>query len=237
MSRVFFGILSPESYLKEYHRRRVNGFLRFVTIGEESRLTETAMIHNQVSKADKIVIGKRSIIEGELQVFKLGGHISIGDYCYIGRDSRIWSRKNIFIGDNVFISHNVNIMDTNAHTIEPFKRAAIFRGDMEDLRVIPPKSYIGAVEAIPLVTDAIAVLKEKDSIYPVGQDLYFKVTSDEFFGERSHYSQEKMLQIFAERGGDPLRTGKMDPLDCLVWMSQRPNEPGWESPLGKGRPG
>ena len=46
-----------------------------------------------------------------------------------------------------------------------------------------------------------------------------------------------MLEIFAERGGDPTRMGKMDPLDCLVWMSQRPNEPGWPSPFGTGRPG
>jgi L-cysteine:1D-myo-inositol 2-amino-2-deoxy-alpha-D-glucopyranoside ligase len=46
-----------------------------------------------------------------------------------------------------------------------------------------------------------------------------------------------MLEIFAERGGDPQREGKMDPLDCLVWMSQRPDEPGWDSLLGVGRPG
>jgi L-cysteine:1D-myo-inositol 2-amino-2-deoxy-alpha-D-glucopyranoside ligase len=46
-----------------------------------------------------------------------------------------------------------------------------------------------------------------------------------------------MLEIFAERGGDPSHAGKIDPLDCLVWMSQRPNEPGWPSPFGTGRPG
>jgi L-cysteine:1D-myo-inositol 2-amino-2-deoxy-alpha-D-glucopyranoside ligase len=46
-----------------------------------------------------------------------------------------------------------------------------------------------------------------------------------------------MMEIFAERGGDPTRVGKIDPLDCLVWMSQRPNEPGWPSPFGVGRPG
>ena len=46
-----------------------------------------------------------------------------------------------------------------------------------------------------------------------------------------------MTTIFSERGGDPLRSGKHNPLDCLVWMRQRPNEPGWESFLGVGRPG
>ena len=113
----------------------------------------------------------------------------------------------------------------------------LFRGDMVNLRVIPPAHYIGAVDAIPLVATAIEELKSKESIYQVDQDLYFKVHSDPHFGQRSHLSKEKMLQIFSERGGDPTREGKLDPLDCLVWMSQRPNEPGWPSPFGVGRPG
>ena len=113
----------------------------------------------------------------------------------------------------------------------------LFRSDMINLRVIPPAHYIGAVDAIPLVTDAIEKLSSKDSIYSVEHDLYFKVHADAQFGQRSHLSQEKMMEIFAERGGDPTRVGKIDPLDCLVWMSQRPNEPGWPSPFGTGRPG
>jgi len=113
----------------------------------------------------------------------------------------------------------------------------LFRSDMVNLRVIPPAQYIGAVEAIPLVTAAIEELSIKDSIYPVDQDLYFKVHADSHFGQRSHLSNDEMLQIFSERGGDPARIGKIDPLDCLVWMAQRPNEPGWPSPFGTGRPG
>ena len=113
----------------------------------------------------------------------------------------------------------------------------LFRSDMINLRVIPPAHYIGAVDAIPLVTDAVEKLSSRDSIYSVEQDLYFKVHSDDQFGQRSHLSLEKMMEIFAERGGDPTRVGKIDPLDCLVWMSQRPNEPGWPSPFGTGRPG
>ena len=113
----------------------------------------------------------------------------------------------------------------------------LFRSDMVNLRVIPPTDYIGAVEAIPLVSAAIEQLSAKDSIYPVDDDLYFKVHVDADFGTRSHLSQDEMLKIFSERGGDPARVGKKDPLDCLVWMAQRPNEPGWDSPFGIGRPG
>lgn len=113
----------------------------------------------------------------------------------------------------------------------------LFRRDMVNLRVIPPADYIGAVDGIPLVTAAIEELARKESIYTVDNDLYFKVHTDRNFGHRSHLLKNEMLQIFSERGGDPDRVGKSDPLDCLVWMSQRPNEPGWPSPFGLGRPG
>ncbi len=142
-----------------------------------------------------------------------------------------------------------NITDIDDPLLERAKRDGIdwtelahqqidlFRGDMVNLRVIPPADYIGAVDGIPLVTAAIEELVRKESIYKVDNDLYFKVHEDRNFGQRSHLSQAEMLQIFSERGGDPDRVGKSDPLDCLVWMSQRPNEPGWPSPFGVGRPG
>ena len=113
----------------------------------------------------------------------------------------------------------------------------LFRSDMVNLRVIPPAHYIGAVEAIPLVINAISDLREQSSVYVVDTDYYFSNKKDENFGRRSHLSETQMLEIFSERGGDPARSGKVDPLDCLVWMSQRVNEPGWDSELGKGRPG
>ena len=113
----------------------------------------------------------------------------------------------------------------------------LFKGDMTDLHVIPPKNYVGVVEAMPLVVDAVIKLQEAGTTYKVGDDIYYRVHSDSEFGKRSHYSEEKMLEIFAERGGDPKKVGKEDPLDALVWLSQREGEPGWASPFGNGRPG
>jgi L-cysteine:1D-myo-inositol 2-amino-2-deoxy-alpha-D-glucopyranoside ligase len=46
-----------------------------------------------------------------------------------------------------------------------------------------------------------------------------------------------MAELAAERGGDPDRPGKKDPLDVLVWRAERPGEPAWDSPFGRGRPG
>ncbi len=113
----------------------------------------------------------------------------------------------------------------------------LFKSDMVALHVIPPAHYIGAVEAIPQVIDAIKALQEKGTVYNVEQDLYFEVRSDSDFGRRSNLSQNEMLEIFAQRGGDPLKPGKKDPLDALLWLAQRPKEPGWNSEFGAGRPG
>lgn len=113
----------------------------------------------------------------------------------------------------------------------------LFTSDMESLRVLPPDSYIGAVEAIPLVVNAIASLQQKGSIYPIGHDYYFSNSPESTFGELSHLSQEKMEEIFSQRGGNPNLPGKLHSLDCLVWMSRREGEPGWPSLFGIGRPG
>ena len=113
----------------------------------------------------------------------------------------------------------------------------LFRNDMINLRVLAPKHYIGAVEAIDLVSQSIDLLKEQGSIYSIENDLYFKNASSSEFGSLSHLSQTEMEEIFSQRGGNPRLPGKIDPLDCLVWMSQRAGEPGWPSHYGVGRPG
>jgi L-cysteine:1D-myo-inositol 2-amino-2-deoxy-alpha-D-glucopyranoside ligase len=113
----------------------------------------------------------------------------------------------------------------------------LFRGDMSDLHVIPPDHYIGVVEAMPLVIDAVTKLDEKKSTYLVQGDKYFRVDSDPHFGERSHLTEADALKTFAERGGDPQREGKENPLDALVWLASKPEQPTWPSSFGNGRPG
>ncbi len=113
----------------------------------------------------------------------------------------------------------------------------LFRGDMVALHVIPPDHYVGVVEAMQIIVDAVSALNEKNSTYKVDDDLYFKVRLDPDFLTRTHLTEEVAMTYFAERGGDPSRSGKKDPFDALVWKSQREGEPGWPSPFGMGRPG
>jgi L-cysteine:1D-myo-inositol 2-amino-2-deoxy-alpha-D-glucopyranoside ligase len=113
----------------------------------------------------------------------------------------------------------------------------LFRGDMVALHVIPPDHYVGVVEAMQIIIDAVSVLRSKDSTYKVDDDLYFRVHLDPEFLKRTHLSSEVAMEYFAERGGDPQLSGKEEPFDALVWKAQRDGEPGWPSPFGIGRPG
>ncbi len=113
----------------------------------------------------------------------------------------------------------------------------LFRSDMTALRVLPPTWYVGAVEAMEEIAALVVRLQELGAAYTVDGDVYFSVASAGRFGAVGNLSREVMTALSAERGGDPERPGKKDPLDCLLWMAQRPGEPGWDSPLGVGRPG
>lgn len=129
----------------------------------------------------------------------------------------------------------VNWEDLAASQIE------LFREDMTALRVIAPDHYIGAVESIPMIVEAVEALVANGSAYRLDSgDVYYRVATrvKPPFGSVSHEDRETMLELFAERGGDPETPGKEDPLDALLWRSAREGEPDWDGgSLGRGRPG
>ncbi|MPY82739.1 MAG: cysteine--1-D-myo-inosityl 2-amino-2-deoxy-alpha-D-glucopyranoside ligase [Actinophytocola sp.] len=121
------------------------------------------------------------------------------------------------------------------------RETALFREDMEALRVLPPHDFIGAVESIPDIVEVIGKLLAGGAAYraddPEYPDIYFDHTATGRFGYESNYDEPLMAELFPERGGDPERPGKRHPLDALLWRMKRDGEPYWESDLGDGRPG
>jgi L-cysteine:1D-myo-inositol 2-amino-2-deoxy-alpha-D-glucopyranoside ligase len=113
----------------------------------------------------------------------------------------------------------------------------LYRADMHSLRVLPPAELVGVVESVDEIADAVAKLLADDKAYRLGDDIYATVGGSGRFGYESRYAREQMLVLSAERGGDPDRPGKRDPLDALLWRGERPDEPSWSSSLGAGRPG
>jgi L-cysteine:1D-myo-inositol 2-amino-2-deoxy-alpha-D-glucopyranoside ligase len=123
------------------------------------------------------------------------------------------------------------------------REIARYRGDMEALRVLPPTHLIGAVEALPVIDEFTEKLAARGALYDLDGDVYFARTTDPWFGAlsgpgtASGFTVAEMTDLSAQRGGDPDRSGKKDPLDPLVWRAERPGEPAWESRFGRGRPG
>ncbi|GAB1691343.1 cysteine--1-D-myo-inosityl 2-amino-2-deoxy-alpha-D-glucopyranoside ligase [Krasilnikovia sp. M28-CT-15] len=121
------------------------------------------------------------------------------------------------------------------------RETALFREDMEALRIIPPEHYVGAVESIPAIAAHVRELLGAGAAYRLDDgtgDVYFPISAAPAWGYESHLSREEMLVLSAERGGDPERPGKRDPLDPLLWRGARDGEPAWDGgDLGPGRPG
>ncbi|MFY1631985.1 cysteine--1-D-myo-inosityl 2-amino-2-deoxy-alpha-D-glucopyranoside ligase [Solwaraspora sp. WMMB335] len=121
------------------------------------------------------------------------------------------------------------------------RETALFREDMEALRIIPPTHYVGAVESIPAIAEQVRKLLDGGAAYRLADgtgDVYFDIAAAPRFGYESNLSRDQMLTLSAERGGDPTRPGKRDPLDPLLWRGARDGEPAWDGGLlGPGRPG
>jgi L-cysteine:1D-myo-inositol 2-amino-2-deoxy-alpha-D-glucopyranoside ligase len=121
------------------------------------------------------------------------------------------------------------------------RETALFREDMEALRVVPPRYYIGAVEAMGEISELVGKLLAEGAAYriddPEHPDVYFDSAATGHFGYESNYDEETMVRLSRKRGGDPDRPGKRHPADALLWRTARDGEPSWESDLGPGRPG
>jgi L-cysteine:1D-myo-inositol 2-amino-2-deoxy-alpha-D-glucopyranoside ligase len=117
------------------------------------------------------------------------------------------------------------------------REIARYRFDMEALRLVPPVHLVGAVEALPDIEQFNSLLDDRGALYDLDGDVYFSRACDGAFGSVSGLDRAAMEVLSAERGGDPGRLGKKDPLDVRVWLAARPGEPSWEAPFGPGRPG
>ncbi len=143
--------------------------------------------------------------------------------------------QNVTDVDDPLLERAAHIGENWMHLAQ--RETELFRDDMAALRVLAPDEFIGAVEAVPEITDAITALLDSGAAYRVREDIYFSIESDPRFGYESGLDRETMLELFAERGGDPDVEGKRDPLDSLLWRAHRPPEPYWDTVHGPGRPG
>ncbi len=106
--------------------------------------------------------------------------------------------------------------------------------DSAALGVLPPTSEPRATRHMAEILDMVQRLVEQGHAYAADNgDVYFAVDSFEGYGKLSGKSPED-LQAGARV---EVEQAKRDPLDFVLWKAAKPEEPAWDSPWGRGRPG
>lgn len=114
---------------------------------------------------------------------------------------------------------------------------ARFDDDMIALDMLPSWSEPRATSAIADIRGFIGMVLDNGHAYESGGAVYFDVNSWPEFGSISGYDRATMLELAAERGGNPDDPNKRHPLDFVLWQPSADGEPAWDSLWGPGRPG
>jgi L-cysteine:1D-myo-inositol 2-amino-2-deoxy-alpha-D-glucopyranoside ligase len=117
------------------------------------------------------------------------------------------------------------------------RHVTTFLTEMAALNWLPPDQFPRATQHIPQMLDLIARLVTNGHAYVAEGHVYFSVASWPTYGELSKLSRAEMLPLALERGSRPEMSGRRDPLDFVLWQPSLPDEPAWDSPWGRGRPG
>lgn len=112
-----------------------------------------------------------------------------------------------------------------------------FNADLDALGLIEPWSEPRATSAIPDIRGLVSRLVSSGAAYEVEGLVYFSHKASGEFGSVSGNSRVDMRAIGERRGEDHHDPRKAHPLDTVLWQPSAPDEPYWEAPWGRGRPG
>jgi len=108
-----------------------------------------------------------------------------------------------------------------------------YHEDMRQLGILDPDVEPKATGYIPAMQKFIQELIRRNVAYVSGGDVYFDIKKAKNYGKLSHQAIDKMESGARIAPGEK----KKDPLDFALWKAAKENEPSWDSPWGKGRPG
>jgi L-cysteine:1D-myo-inositol 2-amino-2-deoxy-alpha-D-glucopyranoside ligase len=114
---------------------------------------------------------------------------------------------------------------------------ARFEADMAALEMLPMYSTPRASSAIADIRGFIGMVLDRGYAYQAGGNVYFDVSKFPSFGSVSHYSEETMVELARQRGGNVEDPNKRHPLDFVLWQTSTGDEPAWDTMWGAGRPG
>lgn len=147
------------------------------------------------------------------------------------RDYDLFYLMNITdIDDNIINRANELKMPSDELAEKYFR---LFINDMDALNISSVNLYAKATEHVPEIIDQAQTLIDKGFAYNIDGNVYFEVRKFDDFGKLSNQNLDE-LQAGARIEVDE---EKRNPEDFILWKKEKPGEPSWDSPWGKGRPG
>jgi len=212
-------------------------------IVEERKSDSMLKVYNSLSRKKEEFI---SMEKGKVKMFVCGqtvyddahlGHAKT----YINFDVIVrWLR---YIGFKVFYAQNITDIDdkiikrANERGIS-FKELSEFyiKRFFEDMTALGVKQSIDlfpkSSEYIPQIIEQIQTLLKKGYAYVIDGDVYYDVNKFKDYTKLSRMSIDELVKHRIEPD-----TRKKNTYDFSLWKSAKPDEPSWDSPWGKGRPG
>ncbi|MFK5913771.1 MAG: cysteine--tRNA ligase [Woeseiaceae bacterium] len=152
--------------------------------------------------------------------------------CHVyGKENVTYVRNITDIDDKIIERANQNKEDFNVLTGRFIDEMHV---DSKALGILPPNQEPRATMYMVQIIKMVETLIDKDFAYAADNgDVYYSV------GKFDGYGKLSGKQIEDLRSGERVAvdTAKKDPLDFVLWKAAKPDEPSWDSPWGKGRPG
>ena len=184
--------------------------------------------------------------EGEVLMYSCGP--TVYDYFHIGNArtfliSDIIRRYLEYKGYTVTMAQNLTDIDdkiinrANEQGVETSELAqkyvdAYFE-DSSELGIRAADVHPRATEHISEIITLIQTLIDKQAAYEIDGDVYYRVNHFAEYGKLSHRKPEDLLAGARVEVDER----KEDPRDFDLWKRSKAEEPWWDSPWGKGRPG
>jgi len=201
-------------------------------------------IYNDLTRQKELF---KPIEPGKVHMYVCG--MTVYDYCHLGHARMIVVFDVVYrylMASGYDVTYIRNITDIDDKIInranelgEPFTELTrryidAMHADMDALQVLRPTAEPRATGHMAEILEMTSRLIENEHAYVASNgDVYYSVTSFPEYGKLSGKSIADLQAGARVAPGEQ----KRDPLDFALWKSAKPDEPAWDSPWGRGRPG
>jgi cysteinyl-tRNA synthetase len=201
-------------------------------------------IYNSLAREKQDFVPRET---GKVSMYVCG--MTVYDFCHLGHARVMVVFDMVYrwltqMGYQVKYVRNITDIDDkiiqraneNGETIQVLTERFIqaMNEDSDALGILRPSIEPKATQHIDGMIEMISTLIEKGHAYHAANgEVFYSVNSFAGYGKLSGKSLEDL------RAGERVEVdnAKRDAMDFVLWKSAKPNEPAWDSPWGRGRPG